>query len=116
MANYRPPTCTWRALGHRRSISLRDDKGWRLTFADPLSTLRQLQRHIAALSAPQGIYAPRMPDIEVIDSQLRLLLAIRRTLREAEGRPPSTARIDALLDERPVGNACSHQGAQLVAE
>lgn len=23
MANYRPPTCTWRALGHRPSVSLR---------------------------------------------------------------------------------------------
>ena len=37
--------------------------------------------------------------IEVIDSELRLLLAIRRTVREAVGRPPGTARIDALLDE-----------------
>jgi hypothetical protein len=38
--------------------------------------------------------------LEVIDSELRLLLAIRRMVREAEGRPPSTARIDELLDER----------------
>jgi hypothetical protein len=48
------------------------------------------------------IYAPRMRDIEAIDGELRLLLAIRRMVREAEGRPPSTARIDALLDERSV--------------
>jgi hypothetical protein len=41
-----------------------------------------------------------MRDLEVIASELRLLLAIRRTVREAEGRPPSTARIDELLDER----------------
>jgi len=41
-----------------------------------------------------------MRDLEVIDSELRLLLAIRHMAREAEGRPPSTARIDALLDER----------------
>jgi hypothetical protein len=33
-------------------------------------------------------------DIEVVDSELRLLQAIRRVVREAEGRPPSTARID----------------------
>jgi hypothetical protein len=39
-------------------------------------------------------------DLEVIDSELRLLLAIRRMVREAEGRTPNTARIDALLDER----------------
>jgi hypothetical protein len=38
-------------------------------------------------------------DIEVIDSELRLLLAIRHMAREAEGRTPNTARIDALLDE-----------------
>ena len=34
-----------------------------------------------------------MRDIEVIDSELRLLLAIRNLVREVEGRPPSTARI-----------------------
>jgi hypothetical protein len=39
-------------------------------------------------------------DLEVIDSELRLLLAIRRMAREAEGRPPNTARIEALLEER----------------
>jgi hypothetical protein len=38
--------------------------------------------------------------VRVIDSELRLLLAIRRLVCEEEGRPPSTARIDALLDER----------------
>jgi hypothetical protein len=41
-----------------------------------------------------------MHDIETIDSELRLLLAIRHMVREAEGRTPDTARIDALLDER----------------
>jgi hypothetical protein len=39
-------------------------------------------------------------DIETIDSELRLLLAIRHVVRDEEGRPPSTARIDELLDER----------------
>jgi hypothetical protein len=32
-------------------------------------------------------YAPRMRDIETIDSELRLLLAIRQMVREEEGRP-----------------------------
>ena len=41
-----------------------------------------------------------MRDLEVIDSELRLLLAIRNMAREAEGRTPNTARINALLDER----------------
>jgi hypothetical protein len=39
-------------------------------------------------------------DIETIDGELGLLLAIRDIAREAEGRTPNTARIDALLDER----------------
>jgi hypothetical protein len=41
-----------------------------------------------------------MRDIVTIDSELRLLLAIRNMAREAEGRTLNTARIDALLDER----------------
>ena len=41
-----------------------------------------------------------MRDIETIDSELRLLLAIRRLVREEEGRTPSTRHIDQLLDER----------------
>ena len=41
-----------------------------------------------------------MHDIEVIDAELRLLAAIHPTVLEAEGRTPSTARIDELLDER----------------
>ena len=40
-----------------------------------------------------------MRDIEVIDGERRLLQAIRNMVREEEGRPPSTARIDELLDE-----------------
>ena len=45
-------------------------------------------------------YAPRMRDIATIDSELRLLVAIRRMVREAEGRTPNARRIDQLLDER----------------
>jgi hypothetical protein len=41
-----------------------------------------------------------MRDLEVIDSELGLLLAIRKMTREAEGRTPNVARTDALLDER----------------
>jgi hypothetical protein len=41
-----------------------------------------------------------MRDIETIDAELRLLLAIRRMVREEEGRTPNTVRIDALPDER----------------
>jgi hypothetical protein len=35
-----------------------------------------------------------------IDNELRLLVSICNLVREVEGRPPNTARIDQLLDER----------------
>jgi hypothetical protein len=41
-----------------------------------------------------------MRSLEVIGSELRLLQAIRRAVRETEDRTPSTAHIDELLDER----------------
>jgi hypothetical protein len=41
-----------------------------------------------------------MRDIEDIDSELRLLAAVRRTARDLTGRIPSTVLIDNLLDER----------------
>lgn len=47
-----------------------------------------------------GLILRNVRDLEVIDSEFRRLVAIRRAVREAEGQRPSTARIDALLDER----------------
>jgi hypothetical protein len=44
--------------------------------------------------------APRVRDIDTIDSELRLLVAICNMVREVDGRTPSTAYIDMLLDER----------------
>ena len=40
-----------------------------------------------------------MRDIETIDSELRLVAAIRRATRE-RGRPPSMDVVDAPLDQR----------------
>jgi hypothetical protein len=48
-------------------------------------------------------------DIEKIDSELGLFLAIRNMAPAAEGRRPNTSRIDALLDER---SAATISGAQ----
>jgi hypothetical protein len=39
-------------------------------------------------------------DLEVIDSELRLLAAVRRVCREIDGTVPSMTLVDALLDER----------------
>jgi hypothetical protein len=41
-----------------------------------------------------------MRGIETIDSELRLVVASRRMIREEEGRTPSTWHIDQLLDVR----------------
>lgn len=54
-----------------------------------------------------GTSGARMRDLEVINSELRLLVAIRRMVREVEGRTPNARRIDQLLDERA---AAEHQG------
>jgi hypothetical protein len=40
-----------------------------------------------------------MRTLDVIDAELRLLVVIRRAVREAGGQP-STAAVDELLDER----------------
>ena len=47
-------------------------------------------------------YAPRLRDIETIDSELRLVAALRRAARERGGPLPSIDVADALLDERRV--------------
>ena len=41
-----------------------------------------------------------MRDREIIDSELRLLAAVRRAIHEQGGPQPSTEPIDQLLDER----------------
>jgi hypothetical protein len=46
------------------------------------------------------IYAPRMRDIETIDSELRLVAALRRAARKRAEPLPSIDVVDALLDER----------------
>jgi hypothetical protein len=43
---------------------------------------------------------PGMRDLEIIDSELRLLAAVRRVCRELGGTVPSMGPVDALLDER----------------
>jgi hypothetical protein len=43
---------------------------------------------------------PRMRDLEVIGSELRLLAAVRRVCREQDGVLPSIGPVDELLDER----------------
>ncbi|HYQ35543.1 MAG TPA: hypothetical protein VER10_06680 [Mycobacterium sp.] len=49
-----------------------------------------------------------MRDIEIIDSELGLPVAIRRMIREEEGRTPNARRIGQLLDERA---AAKRQGS-----
>jgi hypothetical protein len=42
-------------------------------------------------------------DGDVIDSELRLVAAVRRTCAELGGAMPTTAVLDELLNERNVG-------------
>ena len=49
-----------------------------------------------------------MRDIETIDSELGLVVAIRRMIRVEEVRTPNARRIDQLLDERA---AAERQGS-----
>jgi hypothetical protein len=42
-------------------------------------------------------------DLDAIDYELRLLAAVRRTIRE-HGVEPTTGQIDELLDEREIGS------------
>jgi hypothetical protein len=51
------------------------------------------------VAAGPRIYAPRMRDLETIDSELRLLAAVRWSIRE-HGGEPSSRQVDKLLDER----------------
>ena len=46
-----------------------------------------------------------MRNIQTIDGELGLLVAIRHMVREADGRSPGTAQIDGLLDERAAVTA-----------
>jgi hypothetical protein len=48
-----------------------------------------------------------MRDLEVIDSELRLLAAVRRLCREQDGILPSIGPLDELLDET-LGRYGSH--------
>ena len=47
-----------------------------------------------------------MRDLETIDSELRLVAALRRAARERGGPLPSIAVADALLDERREAACC----------
>jgi hypothetical protein len=47
-----------------------------------------------------GLTLPRVRDIETIDSELRLVAALRRAACERGGPLPSIDVADALLDER----------------
>lgn len=49
-------------------------------------------------------YARRVRDRDVIDSELRLVAAVRRTCAEMDGSMPTTAVLDGLLDERNAGS------------
>jgi len=66
------------------------------------SSLRPSDGHDNDTRTPNAAwrYVPRMRDIETIDSELRLVAALRQAARERGGPLPSIDVADALLDER----------------
>jgi hypothetical protein len=56
---------------------------------------------------PARTYAPRMRDIENIDSELRLVAALSRAARERGGAPPSIDVADGRLDQRRELTECA---------
>lgn len=71
----------------------------------PLDLLAFLTSEVR--SRYRGLILRNVCDLEIVDSELRLLMAILRTVCEEEGRPPSSARIDELLDERSAATFVS---------
>jgi hypothetical protein len=55
----------------------------------------------------------RIRDLETIDSELRLVAALRRAVREQGGPLPSMAAADALLDERCELTGVEHANRDL---
>jgi hypothetical protein len=60
---------------------------------------------LAPLAGRPWPYADGMRDREDIDSELRLLSAVRRAVREEGGPAPTTRPVDDLLDERNARRA-----------
>ena len=62
--------------------------------------LCRLSRSGDLVYARWGLLVARMRDIDTIDSELRLVAALRRAARERGGPLPLAEVADALLDER----------------
>jgi hypothetical protein len=74
--------------GHPSQSSTGRDARWTATaWRWPMRPKRSTTPEGEVLRAAYGSTLPRMRDIETIDAELRLLLAIRRMVREEEGRP-----------------------------
>ncbi|SLE60683.1 Uncharacterised protein [Mycobacteroides abscessus subsp. massiliense] len=52
----------------------------------------------------RSAYDQAVRDRDAIDSELRLVAAVRRTCAELGGAKPTTAVLDGLLDERNAGS------------
>jgi hypothetical protein len=76
----------------------------------PSSSSRPLDGHDDHTRTPNAAcrYAPRMRDIETIDSELRLVAALRHAARARGGPLPSVGVADALLDERRGADQLRH--------
>jgi hypothetical protein len=70
------------------------------TTSRPLVESGYFQARVTCALRMDRYASARMRDLEVIDSELRLLAAVRRVCREQDGVLPSIGPVDELLDER----------------
>ena len=64
------------------------------------------------MSRVATVYLRPMRDIETIDSEMRLVAALRRAARERGGPLPSIDVADALLDERREPHTAGCRGVK----
>lgn len=70
----------------------------------------KLIRILVRVGVSRRSYADVVRSLDVIDSELRLLVAVRRAAVEEGGTAPSLHLIDGLLDERGAATADCREG------
>jgi hypothetical protein len=74
-----------------------------MAFATAARTLSRPQKHLTWAAGLRPSARPlrfaTMRDLETIDSELRLLAAVRRVCREQDGLPPAIGPVDELTAE-----------------
>jgi hypothetical protein len=76
---------------------------------------REILRTVCELRRIAASQAVDMRDVDVIESELRLIAAVRRTAAEVGAPPPRIGPIDQLLDEWLESTTIDQRGDPLTA-